>query len=108
MRQRSNDVRLDTALPQEVRSGLRVEEQVEAVDRLVADGDDGVRVLHVVDERDVLVTDALDAVLAEAVVEHGRALEGLHGANPGAEAILEPVARAERSGRARRGDERGE
>ena len=46
------------------------------------DADDEVGVGDVVDQRHVLVADALDVVVAEAVVEHGRALEGLDGNDP--------------------------
>ena len=61
-------------------AGLLVEEADEAHRQLVVDADRGVGVAEVVDPGDVLVADALDAVVAEAVLEDGRALEGFgHG-----------------------------
>jgi hypothetical protein len=53
-----------------------------------------------VDQRDVLVADALDVVLAEAVLEHRRALERLDGDDLGAVLLLEVVAGGDRAGRA--------
>ena len=53
----------------------------------------------------MLVADALDVVLAEAVVEHRRALERLDRDDPRAVALLQPVAGAERARRAGGGDE---
>ena len=56
-----------------------VEHHVQLVGGPVADRDDDVGVHHVVDQRDVLVADALDVVLAEAVLQHRRALQRLDG-----------------------------
>jgi hypothetical protein len=51
-----------------------------------------------VDQRDVLVADALDVVLTEAVLQHRRALERLHGDDAGAVLLLEAVPRRDGSG----------
>ena len=56
-----------------------VEEPQDAHAVLVVDGGHGVGVADVVDPGHVLVADALDAVVAEAVHEQGRALQGLGG-----------------------------
>ena len=53
------------------------EEPQQPLGVLVVDVDDHVGVLHVVNPGDVLVADALNAVVAEAVVQDGGALEGL-------------------------------
>ena len=84
------------------------EEDAEPVGRAVGDREGDVRVQHVVDQRDVLVPDPLDVVLAEAVAQHRRALGRLDGDDQRAEALLEVVARADRAGRAGRGDERAQ
>ena len=73
---------------------------------MVAHVDDHVRVHHVVDQRDVLVPDALDVVLAEAVPEQGRALQGLGRDDRRAVALLQVVACCDRARGAGRRDER--
>ena len=66
-----------------------VDHDLEVVGRPVAHRGDEVVAHHVVDQRHVLVADALDVVLAEAVLEQGRALEGLGGEHLGAVDVLE-------------------
>ena len=56
----------------------------------------------------MLVADALDVVLAEAVLEHRRALERLDGDDLRAVLLLQPVAGGDRAGRPGRRRERGE
>ncbi len=67
---------------------------------VIVESDRHVGVLGVVDPGDVLVADALDAVLAEPVVEQGRALERFAGRDlrVGVE-LLEVVAGGDGSGR---------
>ncbi len=78
---------------------LGVEDGVEAVGGLIRDADHEVGVHDVVDQRHVLVADALDVVLAVAVVEQGRALDGFDDRDLGAVLRLEVVASRERAGR---------
>ena len=95
--------------PREVLAAeVGAEEEAEPVGRAIRDRDRHVGVHHVVDQRDVLVADPLDVVLAEAVVEHRRALERLGGDDLRAVVLLQVVAGGDRSGRAGRGDERVE
>ena len=82
-------------------AGVGVEQHVELVGGSIAHGDDDVGVHDVVDERHVLVADALDVVLAEAVLEQRRALQGLGGHDARPVALLQPVAGADGAGRAR-------
>ena len=58
--------------------------------------------------RDVLVTDSLDVVLAEAVVQHGRTLQGLHRDDARAEALLQMIPGAQGARRSGRSDEGAE
>ena len=64
---------------QVVLAGRLVEQAQDAHAVLVVDGGHRVGVAHVVDPGHVLVADALDAVVAEAVHEQGRALQRLGG-----------------------------
>ncbi len=80
-------------------AGVAVEQHVEVVGGTIADRAHDVGVHHVVDQRDVLVADALDVVLAEPVLEHRRALEGLDGDDPRAVLVLQQVAGGDRAGR---------
>ena len=78
--ERVDHVGVDALAADEVgAAGVGVEQHVELVGGAIADADDDVGVHHVVDQRDVLVADALDVVLAEAVLQHRRALERLDG-----------------------------
>ncbi len=52
----------------------------------------------------MLVADALDVVLAIAVVEQGRAFQGLHHGDGGAQALFQIIAGRQRAGRAGGGD----
>ncbi len=85
------------ALIDEVRlAGRVVEEAADRHRRLVVEADGDIGVLDVVDPRDVLVADALDAMLAEPVVEDGRALHRLGGGDDARRIqLLEVVTRAD-------------
>ena len=105
---RALDCGTSRAVGQVAEAVVGVEQHVELVGGPVADGHDDVGVHHVVDQRDVLVADALDVVLAEAVLEHRRALERLDGDDPGAVVVLQPVAGGDRAGRSGGAGERGQ
>ena len=79
-----------------------VEYRVEPVRRLVRNADHHVGVHDVVNERHMLVADALDVVLAVAVHEQRRALDGFHHRNPRAVPRLEIIAGRQRSRGTRR------
>ena len=78
---------------------LAVEQSQQALGVLVVDGNGHVGVLHVMDPRNVLVADTLDAVAAEAVVQNGRALQGLaDGELHAGIALLQQIAGGHRAG----------
>jgi len=68
-----------------------VGEHVQRVGGTVRDGDHDIGRHHVVDQGHVLVADALDVVLAEPVVQQGRALQRFDGDGERPEPVLQVV-----------------